>query len=124
MRYPSVKTIMRIPRVTREQAKRVRGLMDGSIDPETSEAVCRWIRQCYHRPSDYELAMNAINETIETCGVEAIESEKIWIDSYHHNIVAVYCNTGDSYCPTVLLDHRSMQYRITSWADFVERNRL
>ena len=124
MRYPSIKTILQIPRVTLEQAKRVRGLMDGSIDPETSPAVQRWVRWCYNKPDRNECVMRAIDEELGTCGVEAIRSEKHW-RHYYCDIVAVYCNTGDSYCPTVLLSYlHGEAFRIISWGDFVERNRL
>ena len=120
--YPSAKRIENVLSVCRDTASRLRGLMDGSIDPETSLAVRVWLGHCFHRPSTQELVMAAIDETLGTFGVEAIEGE--WIDRYHHNIQATYCNTGDSYCPTVLLCHRRGRYLLTSWGDYVERERL
>lgn len=120
IKFPSVKTIENRLDVDRDTAKRIRGLMDGSIDPETSKAVQRWIGQCFNKPSKNEMIMCAINEAYETYGVEAIEGE--WIDNYHMNIQAVYCNTGDAYCDTVLLCHKRDRFMITSWGGYVERN--
>ena len=122
MSCPSAKTIRNRLSVHPSTARRVRGLMDGSISPETSEAGQRWVGQCYHRPSDNELIMCAVDEALGTFGVEAIEGE--WIDHYHHNIQAVYCNTGDTYASTVLLCHKRRRFMITSWGDYVERERL
>jgi hypothetical protein len=121
-RFPSVKRIARELNLDTNTAKRVRGLMDGKVDPCTSEAVQSWICQCFNRPSRRELIMCAINEALDTCGVEAIEGE--WIDNYHHNIQAVYCNTGDTYAATILLCHKRDRFMLTSWGDYVEHNRI
>jgi len=118
-RFPSIKTIETRLNVDRETAIRVRGLMDGSVDPDTSEAVQRWVSQCYHEPSKREKVMCAIDESLETFGVEAIEGK--YIDRYHFNIQAVYCNTGDIYADTVLLCHDRDRFMIIGWADYVER---
>ena len=118
MRYPTVKRIACELNVDNDTAKRIRGLMDGSIDPETSESVQRWLRQCYHRPNDTELKMCAIDDTFETHGVEAIMSEN------GIRCRAAYCNTGDTYCTTILFDYRSGTFKLTSWGDFVEAYKL
>jgi hypothetical protein len=114
--YPSVKTIQTKLSLDEENAKRIRGLMDKTISPETSEAVQAWLRQCWNRPSDTELIMCAINDALGTHGVEAIQGE--WIDHYHQNIQATYCNTGDSYAPTVLYCNKQRKFLITSWANY------
>ena len=120
--YPSIRTIENGLQVCRDTARRIRGLMDGTVNPETSLAARAWLRQCYHRPSDDELVMAAIDEALGTFGVEALEGE--WIDNYHQNIQAVYCNAGDAYAPTVLLCHRRLRYLVTSWGDYVEKEGL
>jgi hypothetical protein len=122
IRFPSVKRIAETLRVSVETAKRVRGLMDGSIDPETSAKAKDWIRCCYHRPSNFELIMCAIDDTLGTHGVETIQGK--WIDSFHQNIQAEYCNTGDTYAATVLLCHKRDRFMLTSYGDYVEHNRL
>lgn len=92
--------------------------MRGDVDPETSLAVRGWLRHCYHRPSKRELIMRAIDEELGTFGVEAITSGP------EQELHANYCNTGDSYAPTVLLCHKRKRFLLTSWGDYVERKGL
>jgi len=119
-RFPTPQRLARDLNVDLDVAKRVRGLMDRSLDPDDSEAVQRWVRQCYNEPSWREKVMCAIDEALETHGVEAIEGE--WIDNFHHNIQAVYCNTGDTYAMTILLCHKQDRFMLTSWGNYVEFN--
>jgi hypothetical protein len=118
--YPSIKTIQTQLNLDKDTAKRIRELIDKTISPLTSEAVQKWIRQCYNRPSDNELIMCAIDETLNTFGVEAIEGE--WIDHYHQNIQAVYCNTGDTYSSTVFLCYKHEKFLIMSYYDYYKKN--
>lgn len=67
--------------------------------------------------------MVAVDEALGTFGVEAITGPE-WLDSFHGNVVATYCNTRDSYCPTVLLCHKRGRFLLTSWGDYVEREGL
>lgn len=69
--------------------------------------------------TDNEMRLSALDELLETCGVEAIRTTE-FIDHYHGDTRASYLNTGDSYTPTILLDHRDLRWRLTSWCDFVE----
>lgn len=69
--------------------------------------------------------IDAINELLGTCGTEAIRGE--WQNGYWCNIVAVYCNTGDTYALTVIqVRGESMWNRsrfiVSTIGDFVERN--
>ena len=79
-----------------------------------------WLSSCFHKPRPREIALEMLNELIETCGVEAIEDNRFYVDRYYGNIVASYLNTGDSYATTLLLDHIDNRWRLTSWGDFVE----
>lgn len=120
--FPSVARLERELNIDTDTAKRIRGLMDGSIDPDTSEAVQRWVRQCFNEPSRTEKAMCAIDEAYETHGVEAVEGP--WGNGWGHNIYAVYCNTGDTYCTTILYCNKRRRFMLTSWGDYVEHNGL
>jgi hypothetical protein len=115
-RYPSIETIEDRLRVDRLTAALIRGLMDGTIDPETSKAVQAWLRQCLHRPDDIALRMRAIDEAFETHGVEAI-----WAGGKLH---ATYCNAGHTYRDTVLYCHIRGRFRIGSYGTYVESNKL
>lgn len=102
------------------EARQLRGLMDGTIDPKQYVSVQRWIAQCYNEPSHDELVMCAIDEVLGGFGVEAIRGR--YVDRYHHDIQAAYVNMGDTYNTTILLDHETDSYRLTSWGDWVEAN--
>lgn len=67
--------------------------------------------------------LEAIDKLLETCGVEAIRGE--WQNGYWCDIVACYCNTGDTYATTVMqvrTDFGGSRFIITSWGDWIERN--
>ena len=103
--------------IDEERAAVVIGLMDGSLDPYDYESVRGWVAQCYNEPSDTELRMCAIDGVLETCGVEAVRREGSWVDSYHGDIIATYCNTGDMYSCTVVRDHRDSRFKIMCIGD-------
>lgn len=98
----------------------IRGRIDPLAHPRRFPATARWIGQCYNLPRKSEIKLAALDELLGGCGVEVISDERFYVDSYHGNIVASYVNTGDTYSPTILLDHLSGRYRLTSWGDFYE----
>lgn len=91
-----------------------------SIDMEEYPRTKAWITQCYHLPSRDELIMSMLDERLDGCGVEPIRIEGSWVDKYHMDIVASYVNFGDTYATTVVLDHRTGRFIVTSWGDYVE----
>ena len=117
VRAPSIKTLTRDLRITREEAKTVRGLIKGDIDPEDIEATDRWIRQCYNRPWESSLIMHAIDATIGTCGVECIGDED---KEAHESADFDYCNAGDTYAATIIRDNNTGRYFVGCWGDCVE----
>lgn len=131
MRYPSVKTLVGQLGVSESRAKYIRKLMRLEVsDHQLPAATQRWLRQCYHTTSietgrmatRREVAMHAIDVVLGTHGVEAVElsANRKWIDSYHCNIAFTYCNTGDTYMATVLLDSASQHFAVSSWGGRVE----
>ena len=69
--------------------------------------------------------LEAVNTLLGMHGTEAIRGD--WQNGYWGDIVAAYCNTGDTYATTVLQvrgdsSFRSSRFIISSWGDFVERN--
>jgi len=124
---PTIKTLTKydIP-----EPKTVRGLMDGSIDPESFVSVhCPGWRyaagggiwhsskttfsQCYNQPSQVELALCAINEVINGFGVEGIPDE-----DYREPGVS-YVNRGDSYTPTII--HNGQRWIVGDWGSIIEK---
>jgi len=96
------------------------GILNETFDPEEVEAVETWVSQCYNQPSDNELKMKALNALFECYGVEAIRVEGEWLDNYHGDIVATYLNVGCTYAPTVVLDHESGEFLVTTYGDWLE----
>jgi len=70
--------------------------------------------------------LEAIDKLLGTFGTEAIRGE--WQNGYWCDIVAAYCNTGDSYAVTVLHERGDSSWReegrfiVSSMGDWVERN--
>lgn len=86
-----------------EQTATVLGLINGTLEPESIEATERWIRQCYHRPSNASLVMHAIDATIETHGVEALGESPDFCSPPPFE----YCNAGDTYVATIIRDNET-----------------
>lgn len=121
MNYPSVKTIQEKLSVDSDTASCVRGLIDGMIDPEDFESVQKWIDQCGgSKPRRHEMVMEAINEILDSCGVEAIRGRHV--DRFHYDCQAIYVNTGDIYCNTVIRDNETGRFLIDNVGGWIERN--
>jgi hypothetical protein len=89
------------------QSDVVHDLLIGEADPMDNEAVQRWVRQCYNKPSDQELLQAALDDVIDSHGVEGVSSMDI-----------EFLNTGDAYTGT-LLWHEGDVY-LTTYGDAVE----
>ena len=70
--------------------------------------------------------LDAIDKLLGTFGTEAIRGD--WQNGYWCDIVAAYCNTGDTYAVTVLhvrgegsWDEQG-KFIVGSWGNFVEKN--
>ncbi len=67
--------------------------------------------------------LEAINDLLGAYGVEAIRGE--WENGYWCDIVAAYCNMGDTYATTVLevrTGFGGSRFIVSTMGDFVERN--
>jgi hypothetical protein len=106
------------------KARAVVRLVNGELSPDRFPSVIAWERQCYNRPRLSERVMCALNELLDGFGVEIVEDEVVWVDSYYGYIVASYVNKGDSYENTILLDHIRNKYVLTCWGDWVENRGL
>lgn len=106
--------------VDMETAKKIQGLIAGAIDPELVPGVSEWVSSCFNRPRDHELVLDALNRLTNNCGVEGIEIEGKWIDSYFQNFNFLYLNTGDSYKDTIIFDCDTWKFFIGTTGDIVE----
>lgn len=92
------------------------------VDPK---AACQAALRATERLS-WRDRLEAINTLLGMHGTEAIRCE--WQNGYWCDIVAGYCNTGDTYALTVLhvrgegrWDERG-SFIVSSWGDWVEKN--
>lgn len=98
----------------------IRGRVKPEDHPRRFPKTCRWVDQCYNAPRRSEIKLAALDEILGTYGAEALRIEGAWVDRFYGDIVATYLNTGDTYAPTLLLDHESSVWKLTSWGDFYE----
>ena len=99
-----------------DTAHKILRMMEGEADPRAESAACdRWVRQCHHMPSHDDQVMEAANELLGLFGVEGCA------DSDGRDGVS-YCNTGDTYADTLVLDHGT--FGISSLGSLVERHRI
>ena len=105
-------------------------LISGEIKPTEFSNVRKLIKQCYNMPRRNELIMCAIDQILETYGVEPIRIEEgsslwndlyeYWDEKYYGNSIAYYCNMGDTYIVTVIFCHLCNSYHINSWGIYLE----
>ena len=124
--YPSIKTLMQIKDISRQDAEQIRAIMKGHApipcacgrmsDPGSVDAypwnVCTHYHDGRHRYS----RMDAIDGILGTAGVEHVPAG--------HNQKSpafLYCNAGDPYTTTVLKVRG--QFRVGCWGDLVERGK-
>ena len=119
MRYPSVKTIETMLEVDRPTAKVIQQLMKGELDPYIFAEVRAWVRQCYHTPPDHDLQLKAIDEVLDTCGIAGLSPGDVTHPRSAKGDWVSYCNTGDSYAPTVAYSTANGQWYVAHWAYFV-----
>lgn len=118
MNYPSIKTLMRINGVDKAKAIEIRNLWLKKAKTRSYSSVQELEKQCYNTPDyDYRLE-TAINEIIGGFGFEALRGE--YLDRFHMDIQASYCNMGDTYDMTIIHDYESGRWIVCSWDDFVE----
>ena len=115
MSVPSVKTLETRLRVTREQATTARGLMNGTIDPESIPETAKWVRDCYHRPWQSELVMDALSHVLGMYGVESLNTNA--------PRPATYLNAGDTYACTIVCNADGSRYYVTDVGTFIENRR-
>jgi len=104
-RIPSVTRIKEELRVTSNEAKLIRAAL--TVGDTQRDRV--------------DLALKIVDLILDTHGVEAIRGEES-NDPYYGDVVATYCNTGDTYAATILYDVGRGRFELTSWGDWVEKN--
>jgi hypothetical protein len=103
------------------QAEQILSLISGETEPQTYVSVKDWVNQCFHEPEQHEQVMKAIDEILETCGVEALSESELPYGDNASEPFALYCNVGDPYVATIAYLIEEDEYIISGWADVMER---
>jgi hypothetical protein len=112
-RAPSVKTLQQLHWISDDQRETVRKLISGIVLPDSYQSVSDWVAHCYNEPSWIEQVMVAIDEVIDTHGVETI-----W---HKGKVKCEYCNIGDTYAVTIVYRYDLDRFQVVSWGDLVEQ---
>lgn len=90
------------------------------VDLDTANAVYCVLAE---GSGNHEARIAACDKLLDTCGVESIglDDETYYTDEG----IALcprysYCNTGDTYAPTLVRDHKHCMWLIACWGDLVE----
>ncbi len=108
---PSLHSLLELPSISPKQAKTIRQLMKGQLDP-AKVLPDSYYRQFHNPPAFHQQIMAAIDRTLGTCGVEFLKTKR---GRYQ------YCNTGDSYGYTVVRCLTRRIWLLTTWGDLAER---
>jgi len=114
-------------------ARDVSDLLMGERDPEELANARCWdtgSRSSFNRYPRNEAdhvhnVLWCVDRTLDTHGVESIDGgEDCHVNDYYRRIVALYCNTGDSYALTIMYDTTERRFILQSWGSFVEHRNL
>lgn len=112
---PSVKTLERL---SPGNGRELRRCLESYSYCRQHPAGAARIVECYHPPSKWDVRLTVCDAIMRTHGVEYISHKD---DTFRESYGLSYCNTGDTYAPTLVYDHSRGTYRVTSWGDIVER---
>jgi hypothetical protein len=106
--------------LSRRNALAIRDIVKGHLNPMEIPKLEFLFRDFYRHPGQIFTKLIALNHLLDGFGVEAIREEK----SGMGKVVAEYVNMGDTYNATILYNVKSQNFYVTTWGDFVERNRI
>lgn len=110
----------------RKRSEKARRLKDDYQYFRDKRHACCKSALAFTRKVDWKIRLEVINELLGLYGTEGITGD--WQNGYWCNIVAAYCNTGETYDLTVIhvrgsssFDQRGT-FIISSWGDWFEKN--
>jgi len=104
-------TIRRMGWLEDHQIDALLGLVNGRTNPTTFSDAAAYVRRCYHAPDEDLVRLVAANQALGLHGIEG------WPLGLHSGVS--YCNTGDSYAPTLALTPEG--FEVASLADLATR---
>lgn len=114
---PSVKRMVEYLNIDKDTAKKIKAVLTGKTNLMDYKSARELEFQSYNPQDKLTLALYAIDELLNTCGVEYIESVD---DTPTYPEGVEYCNTGDTYGATLIYDHRDGQWRIADIGTIIE----
>jgi len=128
-RLPSLKTILerlpwldKLPMPPEASALLIRQAMEYAETGTIGDLFGAFIEQEGMRPRIFQsrihFALEAMNIALDTFGVDFVAPRR---GDYSAARGLEFLNTGETYTPTVIYDHGSKTWKITSWGDIVER---
>lgn len=105
-------------------AKRIHDFFKGdrhhSIDLEAAEKIRKQLQRVTFFDSLNKVyrVLQKVDELLGSCGVEEVRTEDTG-DPHESDLLALYCNTGDTYSPTVAYSVKTDTWRLCCWGDFV-----
>lgn len=117
MNLPSVKTL---DRAFPGKGKALRRLLESPAAVREHPAAVALAQQCYNPPDLAQLRLEVLNDTIGTCGVEAVWYAGESAGDCTSSPAFEYLNTGDMYALTIIR-WAGGRYQVASWGDIVAR---
>lgn len=121
---PNPKRLVEALGITKEKADMVRLLIQGGTPTYDAVHFPRsnlHFNRCHHPLPRIDRILICLDELLDGFGVECLR-DNTGQQMDGSDIVAEYINVGDTYDSTLLFNHRTQAFSLTSWGDFVERN--
>lgn len=118
---PSEKRLIEAFKISKETAQKIRAVIKGGILPEDILHKARYYPPHFNLLSFQERVMLALDVLLEGYGAEWLDGR--YVRRYWQNCQLLYVNMGDPYLATLAYDTEKDRFLLTSWGDFVERNR-
>ena len=113
--FSSIKTLQETLGLDKLQAKWVRGMIKGEVNPEDFKSVQDLVKSCYNYPDTLYQVMTALNEILEGHGIETLQ------DDWGSPAWGEYVNMGETYVPTIVYLYDKERFVVSSWGDLAER---
>lgn len=117
-------TIVEIEKITQGKSKFenaeeiIYNLLTEQLEPEDFEEKYNLDFPSYiWHYKGYQIILHCVDVVLDTCGVEYIQHP----EDGSTEILAEYCNTGDTYAVTVLYDCEEQEFLFVSWGGWYEQ---
>lgn len=101
--------------ITKEdQYTKIVALLNHSKDPKDYSLVAKWSEDCFNEINDWEAILAAIDQELQTEGVECIYDEDTAMP------LISYCNRDNIHSITIMFDHKNHNFFIGTYDSAIE----